>query len=530
MFKVMVRDNMSPVAKEFLEATGKIEVIVDNDKATSDPVALSEIIGDFHGIAVRSTTKITDQVLKKAKNLKVIGRAGVGVDNIDISAATKNGVVVMNAPGGNTVTTAEHTISLMLALARNIPQGTASLREGKWEKKKLGGVEITGKTLGIIGLGHIGRVVASRANGLKMKVVASDPFVSKEAAGELDVELLPVDDLLARSDFITLHVPRLKETANMINKATITKMKPGVRIINASRGEIVNLDDLSEGLASGHVSGAALDVFPIEPPDPSIPILNHPNVIFTPHLGASTGEAQDRVADMIARQIASFLIDNTITNAVNFPSVSMEVMTQIRPHIRLAEKMGSLMGQLERKIHDITITYSGDVASFDTRPITHAVLKGLLGSYTDMPVNYVSAPTIADEKGITVKETVSREKDGFTNLIKIRLGGHHDRFYEIWGTVFGKKYPRIVRIGKIYLDAILEGSMIIIENIDKPGVIGNIGTTLGQNNLNIGRFQLGRLKDRALCMVSIDTPADEEVLVKIESLPNITSVRQVHLD
>jgi D-3-phosphoglycerate dehydrogenase len=503
MFKVMIRDNMSPVAREILEATGKIEVVVDNDKTTSDPVALAEIIGDFHGIAVRSTTKITDQVLKKAKKLKVIGRAGVGVDNIDISAATKNGVVVMNAPGGNTVTTAEHAISLMLALARNIPQGTASLREGKWEKKKLSGVEITGKTLGIIGLGHIGRIVAERANGLKMKVVASDPFVSSEAAGALDVELLP---------------------------AAIKKMKPGVRIINASRGEIVNLDDLYDGLTSGHVAGAALDVFPVEPPDPSVSILKHPNVIFTPHLGASTGEAQDKVADMIARQIASFLIDDTITHAVNFPSVSREIMAQIRPHLNLAEKMGSLMGQLVRKIHDITITYSGDVAAFDTRPLTHAVLKGLLGSYTDTPVNYVSAPTIADAKGITVKETVSREKGDFANLIKVRLDGHQEGFDEIWGTIFGKKYPRIVRIGKIYLDAIPEGSMIIIQNIDKPGVIGNIGTTLGQNNLNIGRFQLGRLEDRALCMVNIDTPADEKVLEKIKSLPNIISARQVHLD
>jgi len=529
MFKVMIRDNMSPVAREILQATGKIEVVVDNDKATGDPAALSEIIEDFHGIAVRSTTKITDQVLKRAKNLKVIGRAGVGVDNIDISAATKCGVVVMNAPGGNTVTTAEHAISLMLALARNIPQATASLREGKWEKKKLSGVEITGKTLGIIGLGHIGRVVAERANGLKMKVVASDPFVSPEAAGALDVELLSVDDLLGRADFITLHVPRLKETANMINKTAINKMKPGVRIINASRGEVLNLDDLYDGLISGHVAGAALDVFPVEPPDASVSILKHPNVIFTPHLGASTGEAQDKVADMIAKQIASFLIDDTITHAVNFPSVSREIMAKIRPHLNLAEKLGSLMGQLVRKIHNITITYSGDTTTFDTRPLTHAVLKGLLGSYTDTPVNYVSAPTIADAKGITVKEIVSREKEDFANLIKLRLDGHQDGFDEIWGTIFGKKYPRIVRIGKISLDAIPEGSMIIIQNIDKPGVIGNVGTVLGQNGLNIGRFQLGRLKDRALCMINIDTPADEKILKKIQSLPNILSVSQVHL-
>jgi len=436
----------------------------------------------------------------------------------------------MNAPGGNTVTTAEHAISLMLALARNIPQGTASLREGKWEKKKLSGVEITGKTLGIIGLGRIGRVVAERAKGLKMKVIASDPYVSRDAAAELEVELVPIEDLLAHSDFITLHVPKLKETLNMINKTTIKKMKQGVRLINCSRGEIVNLDDLYDGLTSGHVSGAALDVFPIEPPDPSVSILNHPNVIFTPHLGASTGEAQDKVADMIARQIAAYLIDNIITNAVNFPSISKEVMDQIRPHLDLSEKMGSLMGQLVRKIHDITITYSGDVARFDTRPLTHAVLKGLLGSYTDNPVNYVSAPAIASGKGINVKETVSREKGDFTNLIKVRLEGHEEGIDEIWGTIFGKKYPRIVRIGNVYLDAIPEGPMIVIQNIDNPGVIGNVGATLGKNNINIGRFQLGRHDDRALCMVNIDTPADEKVVKEILSLPNILSVRQVHLD
>ncbi|MGD9382709.1 MAG: hydroxyacid dehydrogenase, partial [Desulfobacterales bacterium] len=290
MYKVMIRDNMSPVAKDILEATGKIEVVVDNDKETSDPKVLSKLINEFHGLVIRSGTRVTDQILKNARQLKVIGRAGIGVDNIDVQTATKQGIVVMNAPGGNTVTTAEHTISLMLALARNIPQGTASLREGKWEKKKLPGVEITGKILGIIGLGHIGRVVANRAKGLKMKVVAADPYVSKEAAKSLEVELVPLEDLLIRSDFITLHVPRLKETTNMIDAATINKMKPGVRIVNCSRGEIVRLDDLYQAILSGHVAGAALDVFPQEPPDPSLPILQHPNVIFTPHLGASTGE------------------------------------------------------------------------------------------------------------------------------------------------------------------------------------------------------------------------------------------------
>jgi D-3-phosphoglycerate dehydrogenase len=529
MYKVMVRDNMSPIAKSILEATGKIEVVVDNDKATSDPKVLSKIIGEFHGLAIRSGTQVTAEILKNADQLRVIGRAGIGVDNIEVPAATKQGIVVMNAPGGNTITTAEHTISLMLALARNIPQGTASLRQGKWEKKKLAGIEITGKTLGIIGLGHIGRVVADRAKGLKMTVISADPYVSEEAAKALDVELVPLDELLGRSDFITLHVPRLQETTGMINEAAIKKTKQGVRIINCSRGEIVKIDDLYQAIISGHVAGAALDVLPQEPPDPNLPILQHPNVIFTPHLGASTGEAQVKVAEMIANQMVAYLLDGIIINAVNFPSLPMELMDQLRPHLGLTEKMGSLMGQLVRKVHDITISYSGSVADLDTRPLTHAALKGLLSSYTDTPVNYVNAPSLAQDKGIHVHETISTTKHDFTSLIRIKLEGHEGEIDEIWGTIYEKKYPRLVKIGEIYLDAIPEGWMLIIQNIDKPGVIGNVGTTLGRHNINIGRFQLGRRGDRAICLVNIDTPADDKVIQDLSELPNIISVRQVHL-
>ncbi len=529
MYKVMIRDNMSPIAREILEASGNIEVVVDNDKAANDPEVLSGLIGEFHGLAVRSGTVVTEQVLANAKQLKVIGRAGIGVDNIDVAAATKQGVVVMNAPGGNTVTTAEHTISLMLALARNIPQATESIRQGKWEKKKLTGIEISGKTLGIIGFGQIGRVVAERAKGLKMKVIAADPFVSQEAAKALEVELVPLDELLARSDFITLHVPRLKDTVEMINAATIQKMKPGVRIINCARGEVVHLDDLYEALISGHVAGAALDVFPQEPPNYELPLLKLPNVVFTPHLGASTGEAQVKVAEMIAKQISAYLLDGVILNAVNFPSLSLEVMDQIRPHLDLAEKMGSMMGQLVKKIHDVTISYSGNLIALDTRPLTHAILKGLLGAFTDQPVNYVNAPELARERGLHVNSTLSQTKDDFAGLIRLKLEDHEEEPGEIWGTIYENKYPRLVKIGQIYLDAIPEGSMIVIQNLDRPGVIGNVGTTLGRHNINIGRFQLGRRGDQALCMVNIDSPADEHVLEEIKSLPNIISVRQVHL-
>ncbi len=529
MFTVMIRDNMSPAAKEILEATGKISVVVDNDKATNDPAALAEIIGDYDGLAVRSGTKVTAELLEKAPRLKVIGRAGIGVDNIDTEAATRKGVVVMNAPGGNTVTTAEHAISLLLSLARNVPQGTASLREGRWEKKQLGGVEINGKTLGIVGLGHIGRVVASRARGLCMNVIAADPYVSPEAARKLDVQLVGFDELLAEADFVTLHVPRLKETANLINADTLGRMKPGARLVNCSRGEVVDLDALHAALESGRLAGAALDVFPTEPPGNEHPLMRHPNAIFTPHLGASTGEAQVNVARMIGEQMKAYLLGGVITNAVNFPSVSMEEMERLRPHLTLAERMGSMMGQLVRAPHDVTITYSGEVARLGTRPVTHALLKGLLGAFTDTPINYVNARAMAAEKGITVRETTDETPEDFSSLVKLRLEGTDEKPDEIWGTLYEKKYPRLVRIGDVYLDAMPEGSMIVIMNTDRPGVIGHVGTTLGRHGINIGRFQLGRREDRAVCLVNIDTPADPAVLEEIAALPVILSVRQVEL-
>ena len=530
MYRVMIRDNISPRAKEILEETGQIEVIVDNEKAANDPDVLSAIVGEFDGLAVRSGTKVNARVIEKAGRLKVIGRAGIGVDNIDVGEATTRGIVVMNAPGGNTVTTGEHAVSMILALARNIPQATASIRNGKWEKKKFMGVEISGKTLGIVGLGNIGRVVAASALGLKMKVIASDPFVTKEAASSVGVELIDLDELFSRADFITLHVPRMEETRNLIQKDSIARMKPGVRIINCARGEVVNLDDLYEALISGHVAGAALDVYPREPPEPSWPILNHPNAIFTPHLGASTGEAQVKVAEMIARQMASYLIDSVIINAVNFPSIPTELLDKLHPYLGLAERMGSLMGQMVRKPHDVTVTYSGDVAGFDTRVLTRAVLKGLLGSFTDMPVNFVNAPALARDKGIKVEETISQETQDYTNLIRIKLPGLKEDLNEVWGIIFAKKHQRIVRLGQIHMDAIPEGDMLIIQNEDRPGVIGNLGTLLARRGINIARFNLGQREGRAICMINIDTPAGREVIEEIRSLPNIRNVRRIRLD
>ncbi len=529
MYRVMIRDNMSPVAREVFEATGQIEVVVDNDKANGTPERLAEILGDFDGLAIRSGSRVTDAVLRAAPRLKVVGRAGVGVDNIDLEAATGQGVVVMNTPGGNTQTTAEHAVSMMLSLARNIPQGTASIKAGRWDKKVLTGVEMTGKTLGILGLGHIGRVVASLAQGLKMKVVAFDPMVSKAAAESLGVELVDADALYARSDFISLHVPRLKETVNMINADTLAKMKPGVRLINCSRGEVVDLEALNAALERGQVAGAALDVFPTEPPGLELPILQNPHAIFTPHLGASTSEAQEKVAEMIARQMSSYLLNDVIMNAVNFPSVSREVMERIRPYLDLAEKMGSLMGQVVRKVHHLTITYAGDVAELETRPLTHAVLKGFLGVFTDKPVNYVNARAIAKNKGIHVQEVLTKTGGDYAGAIQVKVEDYAEGPDQVWGTIFGEKLPRIVRFGEIYMDAEPGGSMLITQNHDRPGVIGNVGTTLARHNINIARFQLGRLGDRATCMVNIDTPAGDDVIEDIRRLPNMISVHQVHL-
>jgi D-3-phosphoglycerate dehydrogenase len=526
MYKVMLRDNMSPRAKEILEATGQIQVVVDNDKATNDPKVLADLIGEFDGLGIRSGTKVTAPIFERARNPKVVARAGIGIDNVDVNEASNRGIVVMNAPGGNTLTTAEHAISMMLSLARNIPQATASMRAGKWEKKAFMGVEIGGKTLGIIGLGQIGRVVASRAQGLGMKVIASDPYITREAAASLGVEQVLMDDLLARADFITLHVPRLEETKNLIRSATLQKMKKGVRLINCARGDVVNLDDLAEALSKGHVAGAALDVFPQEPPDYSAAIFDNPNVILTPHLGASTGEAQEKVAEMIARQMVSYFLEGVIINAVNFPSIPMETMANLRIHLDLAERMGSMIGQMVRQPCDVNFSYSGYLTDFDTRVLTHAALKGLLSCFTDRPVNFVSAPHLAKAKGIKVRETIQEALE-YTNLIRIDLPGIKDDFHSIWGTVFAKKYQRIVRIGRIYLGAIPEGPMILVQNMDRPGVIGNIGMVLGKHGINIARFQLGRDKEQAICTVNLDTPVSEDIPHEIRALPHVLSVRYV---
>jgi D-3-phosphoglycerate dehydrogenase len=524
--KVLVSDKLAPEGLEILKQAPGLSVDV---KTGMKPEELAAVIGDYDALAIRSATKASKEIIEAGKKLRVIGRAGIGVDNVDVPTATRRGIVVMNTPGGNAVTTAEHAVSLMLALARKIPQAYRSMKEKKWEKGKFEGVEVMGKTLGVVGLGNIGSIVANRGLGLKMKVIGYDPFVSKEVAEKMGVEMVSLDELFARSDFITLHVPKNEETKNLIRAETIAKMKTGVRIINASRGGIVNEKDLIEAIKAKKVAGAALDVFEKEPPEFSGELWELEQVIFTPHLGASTGEALVNVSVGIARQMVDYLLNGIISNAVNFPSVSKELLSRLSPYINLSERMGKLAGQLLNSLHGLEVEYSGEVAELDTRPITHALLKGLLESFQDEPVNYVNAPALAKAKGISVREGQSHEAGDFRSLIKLAIKNQEPELSEIFGTIFGKNDPRIVRIGKISLDASPTGFVLVIRNHDKPGVIGNIGSVLARFSINIGRFQLGRESGEALSMVNTDQVVPEAVIEEIRRLPNIISVKQVNL-
>ena len=523
--KVLVSDKLAPEGIELFKKAPGIDV---DYKTGLKPEELKQIIGEYDGWVVRSASKATKELIEAGKNLRVIGRAGIGVDNVEVESATKRGIVVMNTPGGNAVTTAEHTISLMLSLARKIPQAYLSMRGKQWEKGKFTGVEVMGKTLGVVGLGNIGSIVADRALGLKMKVIGYDPFVSAEVARKMGVEMVSLDELFSRSDFITVHVPKTEETKNLVNASALAKMKNGVRIINCARGGIVNEKDLVEAIKSGKVAGVALDVFEKEPPEFG-ELFELPQVIFTPHLGASTDEALVNVSIAITDQVIDYLLNGVIRNAVNFPSVSKEVLTQISPYINLAERMGRLAGQLLGSLAGLEVEYSGEVAELNTKPITHAVLKGLLESLRDEPVNYVSAPVLAKAKGITVKETRTYEAGDFSSLIKLRIMEQTPEPVEIAGTLFGKTEPRIVQIGKVRLDAIPSGYVLVVRNYDKPGVIGNIGSLLARHNINIARFQLGREAGEAICMVNVDGSIPESVLLEIGKLPNIISAKQVNL-
>ncbi|MGA1874827.1 MAG: phosphoglycerate dehydrogenase [bacterium] len=526
--KVLISDKLSEKGIEIFQKEEGIEVDV---KVGLSPDELISCIGAYDALVVRSATKVTSQILDAAKNLKVIGRAGSGVDNIDVSAASKKGIIVMNTPGGNTVTTAEHTISLLLSLVRNIPQGTASMKKGAWEKKKFMGTEILNKTLGIIGMGKIGTEVAKRAKGLFMNVIAYDPYISEEAARKLQVELGSLEDVFKKSDFITLHVPKNTETANIINKESINKMKNGVRLINCARGGLVDEQTLAEALKSGKVAGAALDVFDTEPPSPQNPLLELPNVICTPHLGASTEEAQENVALAIAEQIIDYLRNGTIRNAVNTPSIPQEVLSSIKPYVSLAEGMGSLLSQIsDGRMEKYTISYQGEVLHYNVSPITVAALMGLLKPILQETVNYVNAPILAKEREINVEEIRETATGNFSNLITLTLTTDQG-VNTVSGTLFGQSNARIVEINGFPVEVQLTEKMLVFSNIDKPGVIGDIGGLLGQSGINISGMQFGREKPggRAISILNIDNHVDQDMLDKFKELPNVVSVKLVSL-
>ncbi len=511
--RVLVSDELSETAVQIFRDRG---VEVDfQPKLGKDKEKLAEIIGNYDGLAIRSATKATEKLIAAATNLKVIGRAGIGVDNVDIPAASRRGIIVMNTPFGNSITTAEHAIALMFAVARQIPAADASTQAGKWEKSKFMGVEITGKTLGVIGAGNIGGIVCKKAIGLGMHVLAYDPFLSKERAEEMGVTKVELDELLAHADFITLHVPMTDKTRGILGKEAIAKTKPGVRIINCARGGLVDEAALAEAIKSGHVAGAGFDVFEVEPATES-PLFGLPNVVCTPHLGASTTEAQENVALQVAEQMSDYLIKGAVSNAINMPSITAEEAPILKPFIRLADVLGSFAGQVtESPIKEIEILYDGVTATMNTKALTSALLAGLIRNQVS-DVNMVSAPIMIKEKGIVLSE-VKRDKTGvYDGYIKLTVTTERQT-RSVAGTVFSDGKPRFIQIKGINMDADVGAHMIYIANTDVPGMIGFMGTTLGDAGVNIANFQLGREKEGgdAIALLYVDEPVKQDVLDKL---------------
>lgn len=519
--KVLISDKMDPNAEAIFRERG-----CDVDVITGEtPEQLIARIGEYDGLAIRSSTKVTKEILEAATNLKVIGRAGIGVDNVDIPAASAQGVVVMNTPFGNSITTAEHAIALMFALARQLPEANAQTQQGLWPKNGFMGVEVTGKTLGLIGAGNIGSIVASRALGLKMKVVAFDPFLTPERAVEMGVEKADLDTVLAKADFITLHTPLTDQTRNILSKENLAKTKPGVRIINCARGGLIDEAALKEALDSGHVAGAALDVFVTEPAKES-PLFGTPNFICTPHLGASTNEAQVNVALQVAEQMADYLVNGGVTNALNVPSLSAEEAPKLRPYMALAEKLGSLVGQLAHDdLTNIAIEVEGAAAELNIKPITAAVLSGFMRRFSDA-VNMVNAPYLAKERGFDVREVRHDREGDYHTLVRVTVNTSQGT-RSVAGTLFGNGEPRLVEIFGIGLEAELDGNMLYIVNEDAPGFIGRIGSLLGEAGLNIGTFHLGRRAagGEAVLLLSMDEAIPEPMLWSACKLPGVKTVK-----
>jgi (S)-sulfolactate dehydrogenase len=525
--RVLVSDDLSQEAVQILKKAG-LEVDV---KVGLKPEELEGIIGQYDALAVRSATKVNAKVLDKATRLKVVGRAGVGVDNVDLDAATRRGIVVMNTPGGSSTTVAELALALVLSLSRHVAAATASVKAGKWEKKKFQGHELAGKTLGVVGIGNIGSVLVDRALALKMRVLAFDPFISAEAAQKLGVELVDLDALWAQADVISLHVPLNEQTRNLINAGVLAKVKKGAILVNCARGGIVDEKALAEALASGRLGGAAMDVFEKEPPPADHPLFKFDNFACTPHIGASTEEAQSAVAIAIAEQLVAYLKDGVVKNAVNVLGLPRDVMDKLAPYLPLVEKLGSLAAQIAPPgPTEVTIEVAGDLAAYPSRPLANRALVGLLRHFMDTPVNEVNAPAIARDRGLALKEIRSAEPLDYASLVTVRVTGPAGDA-QVAGTVYGKREARIVRVDGYRLEAVPDGHVILCENDDAPGVVGNIGGALGAAGVNIARISLSRLEDRsrAFAFLNVDSAPAPEVLERLRRLPHVRLVRAIVL-
>jgi D-3-phosphoglycerate dehydrogenase len=526
--KVLVSDKFSPEGLSVFEEAQGIEL---DYRPGISPAELLEAVSDADALVVRGGTQVTAEVFAAAKRLKVVGRAGIGVENMDLNAANSKGVVIVTTPFGSTTTTAEHTIAMIMALARQIPEASHSTKSGRWEKDRFLGVEISGKTLGVIGAGKIGKLVIERALGLKMRVVVYDPYLADEVVRQMEAEQVDFDQLLERSDFITLHIPLTAETEGLLNRETLEKVKPSCRIVNCAIGGLIDEEALAEAIRSGRIAGAALDVFSKEPPDRDNPLLTLEQVICTPHLRAATLDAQVNVTVQVAHQITDFLQRGIVTNAINVPSISADLLGVIRPYIELAERLGSFQAQLSaRGLQSIIVEYAGTVTDHPTAPLTMALLKGLLTPMLGSMVNYVNAPHLATERGLRVIETRSTTAEGFSNIIRLTVNGAEGQ-RSVCGTLFGQDDYRIVRVDDYPVEAVPEGNLLVLHNYDRPGVIGFIGKILADANINIAMMNLSRrkIKGRAISMINVDSRIPEEILEALRSNENILSAVQVQL-
>lgn len=526
VIKVLVSD---PLSKEGVDILKKRGLKVDEVSKLSEAELVKKIKG-YDALIVRSGTTVTKKIIQSSDKLKVIGRAGVGLDNVDVAAASKKGIVVMNAPAGNTISTAEHAFSLMMALSRNIPQANISVKQGRWDRKKFMGVELYGKTLGVIGMGRIGTEFAKRALSFGMKVIASDPFLTAEKARSMGIETVSMDDLLKKSDFITIHTPLTDETRHLLDEKAFKKMKKGVRIINAARGGIIDEKALARNLSTGKVAAAALDVFETKAKPPvDSPVVNMENVLTTPHLGASTEEAQVSVAVDMARSVADALQGKGYRNAANIPAMEEELMETLGPYINLAERLGAIQAQLiEEPIRSVSVNYIGDIANMDVDVVTRALLKGVFDPILEEDVNYVNALLIAQERGIKVSEKKTSQISDFANLISVEFTTAKKKHF-IMGTLFSNKEPRIIKLDKYYVEAIPEGYMLVVSNNDVPGVVGRVGTILGKDGVNIAEMSFGRDKKtgEAISLLNVDSEISENTIKKLKAAKDIVDVKLV---